>query len=103
MFKGDLIPDSVAWEVLQRVACPTCSTTYGFRTGKYGLPLSRIGLSAFIGNLANTSTNGADFKDARVFNITTDECGPVFCSDANAAGVGDLAEVYRSRRKAEVC
>ena len=81
LFKGDLITDSVAWDDIPRVACPTCSTTYGFRTGKHGPPLKRTGLSAFVGNLAMAATKGEEYKDARVFKITRDDEGRVFCRD----------------------
>ena len=79
LFKGDLITDSVAWDDVPRVACPTCSTTYGLRTGKHGPPLKRTGLSAFVGNLAMTATKGEEYKDAKVFKITRDDDGRVFC------------------------
>ena len=82
LYKGDLITDSVAWDDVPRVACPTCSTTFGLRSGKHGPPLKRSGLSAFVGNLAMTATKGEENKDARVFKITRDEDGRVFCRDS---------------------
>jgi nitrite reductase/ring-hydroxylating ferredoxin subunit len=81
LFRGDIILDSVAWEETPRVACPTCSTTYSFRTGKHGPPLKRTGLSAFVGNLALTATKGEEYKNAKAFKITVDDDGRVFCRE----------------------
>ena len=81
LFKGDLITDPVAWDDVPRVACPTCSMTYGFRTGKQGPPLKRAGLSAFVGTLAMSATKGEESKKARVFKISRGDDGRVFCRD----------------------
>eukprot|EP00545_Synedropsis_sp_CCMP1620_P012859 CAMPEP_0119029836 /NCGR_PEP_ID=MMETSP1176-20130426/40725_1 /TAXON_ID=265551 /ORGANISM="Synedropsis recta cf, Strain CCMP1620" /LENGTH=162 /DNA_ID=CAMNT_0006986193 /DNA_START=144 /DNA_END=632 /DNA_ORIENTATION=+ len=81
LFKGDLIVDDPAWDDLPRVACPTCSTTYGFRNGKNGPPLKRKGLTALVGNLAMTATQTEAFQDAKAFKITRDEDGRVYCRD----------------------
>ena len=60
------------------LACPTCSTTYNLRTGKYGPPFKRTGLSAFVGKLAQTATM-SEAKDAKCYVLTTDEEGKVYC------------------------
>ena len=82
LFKGDLITDGDAWEDVPRVACPTCSTTYGLRTGQHGPPIKRTGLNALVGNLASTATQKDSYKNAKAFTITRDEDGRVYCRDA---------------------
>lgn len=75
LWKGDLIADDdAAWEDLDlpRVSCPTCSTTYSMRTGKYGPPLKRKGLQAFVSGLAKSATVNDAAKDAKAFVITVD-------------------------------
>ena len=80
LWKGDIINDD-AFEDLPRVACPTCSTTYGLRSGKVGPPLKRTGLSGFVSGLAKSATEGAaSAKDAQTYQITYDE-GRVFCKE----------------------
>ena len=73
LYKGDLLINDAAFEDLPRVACPTCSTTYGLRSGKVGPPFKRKGLAGFVGNLAKTATEGAAMKDAKAFIITREE------------------------------
>jgi nitrite reductase/ring-hydroxylating ferredoxin subunit len=79
LWKGDLIANDPAWEELPRVACPTCSTTYSFVSGKYGPPIKRTGLAAFVGKLASTATATEKLKNAEAFQITQDEEGRVYC------------------------
>lgn len=82
LWKGGVINDD-AFEDIPRVACPTCSTTFGLRTGKRGPPIKRTGLQAFVGGLAKTATNDNSMKDAKAFVITRDEDGRVYCRDRN--------------------
>jgi len=56
LWKGDLIKDDPGFENKPLVACPTCSTIFSFQNGKYGPPMKRTGLQAFVGNLAKTAT-----------------------------------------------
>jgi nitrite reductase/ring-hydroxylating ferredoxin subunit len=79
LWKGDLIADDPAFEDLPRVACPTCATTYSMRTGKYGPPLKRTGLQAFVSGLTKSATVNDAMKDAKAFLITVDEDGRVYC------------------------
>jgi nitrite reductase/ring-hydroxylating ferredoxin subunit len=79
LWKGDLIANDPAWEELPRVACPTCSTTYSFVSGKCGPPIKRTGLAAFVGKLAKTATAAENLKNAEAFQITQDEEGRVYC------------------------
>jgi nitrite reductase/ring-hydroxylating ferredoxin subunit len=79
LWKGDLIANDPAWEELPRVACPTCSTTYSFVSGKYGPPFKRTGLAGFVGRLAKTATATEKLKNAEAFQITQDEEGRVYC------------------------
>jgi nitrite reductase/ring-hydroxylating ferredoxin subunit len=79
LWKGDLICDDPAWEDLPRVACPTCSITFSFTSGKYGPPLKRKGLAGFVGGLTKSATAGEAAKDAEAFQITQDEDGRVYC------------------------
>mmetsp|Transcript_33929 Transcript_33929/g.50312 ORF Transcript_33929/g.50312 Transcript_33929/m.50312 type:complete len:199 (-) Transcript_33929:58-654(-) len=83
LWKGDLLVDEEVWEGdVPRVACPTCSTTYSFRTGYYGPPLKRSGLSGFVSNLAKTATQTEEYRDARAYRITQDDDGQeVYCSE----------------------
>ncbi|KAL3917559.1 MAG: hypothetical protein SGILL_004657 [Bacillariaceae sp.] len=78
LWQGELI-NSDAFEDLPRVACPTCATTFGFRTGKYGPPIKRTGLAGFVNGLAKTATTGDKPKDCEAFEITLEEDGRVFC------------------------
>jgi nitrite reductase/ring-hydroxylating ferredoxin subunit len=79
LWKGDLIANDPAFDELPRVACPTCATTYSMRTGKCGPPLKRKGLSAFVSGLTKSATTSDATKDAKVFLITVDEDGSIYC------------------------
>lgn len=85
LWKGNFLADSDVWDDAPCVACPTCSTTYSFRTGKVGPPMKRTGLAGFVGNLAKSATINESMRDAKVFVITrdddedTDGGGRVFC------------------------
>ena len=79
LWKGDLIYDDPAWEDLPRVACPTCATTYGLSSGKYGPQLKRTGLSGFVNGLTKSATAGDKPEDVQAFEITQDEDGRVYC------------------------
>jgi len=82
LYKGDLITDRVAFEDCPRIACPTCSTTYGLRSGEPGPPLKRTGLAGWVGNLAKTATADSSYKKATVFTVTrNDEDGRVFLKE----------------------
>lgn len=81
LWKGDLISDDPAWEDCPRVACPTCATTYSFRTGKHGPPLKRKGLAGIVGGLAKTATQLDEYKDAKAFVITREEDGRVYVKE----------------------
>lgn len=82
LWKGDLIHDDPGWDDLPRVACPTCSSTFSFRTGKQGPPISRKGLRAFVGGLAKQATSSESEKSATVYQILRDEDdGRVFCRE----------------------
>ncbi|KAL7571729.1 hypothetical protein ACA910_002828 [Epithemia clementina (nom. ined.)] len=81
LWKGDVIADDPAFNDLPRLACPTCSTTFGLSSGKKGPPLKRTGLQAFVGNLAKQATASDSDKDAKAFQITLDEEGRVFCRE----------------------
>jgi nitrite reductase/ring-hydroxylating ferredoxin subunit len=81
LYKGDLIVNDAAFQDLPRLACPTCSTTYGLKSGKVGPPLTRKGLAGFVGNLAKTATVSDSNKNAKAFMITRDEDGRVYCRD----------------------
>jgi nitrite reductase/ring-hydroxylating ferredoxin subunit len=81
LWKGDLITDE-AFEDLPRVACPTCSTTFGLRSGLKGPPLKRKGLQGIVGGLAKTATKDDSHKDAQAFLITRGEDdGRVYCRE----------------------
>ena len=78
LFKGDIVT-SEAFEDLPRIACPTCATTYGLKTGKHGAALKRTGLAGFVGGLAKTATVKDLQVDAKAFMITREkETGRVF-------------------------
>jgi nitrite reductase/ring-hydroxylating ferredoxin subunit len=81
LWKGDLIADDPAWEDCPRVACPTCATTFSFRTGKKGPALKRTGLAGIVGGLAKTATQLDEYKDAKAFIITRDEDGRVYAKE----------------------
>lgn len=79
LWKGDII-NNEAFSDLPRVACPTCSTTFGLRSGKSGPPLKRSGLQGFVGGLAKTATVDKSTLNAKVFKITRDDDdGRVYC------------------------
>lgn len=74
--------DDPGFEDLPRIACPTCATTYGLRSGQPGPRIKRKGLQAFVGNLAKTATETDAGKNAKVFAITRDEdTARVFCRE----------------------
>ena len=79
LYKGDLLVDDPGWDDLPRIACPTCSTTYSLKSGKFGPPLKRSGLSGFVSGLAKSATQGDKPRDAQAFQISLDEDGRVFC------------------------
>jgi len=82
LFKGDLILDGEVFEDVPRVACPTCATTYSFRTGLPGPPLKRTGLAGLVGNLAKTATLNDAAANVKTFVISTDnETGQVYCRE----------------------
>jgi len=81
LWKGDLLTDEAVWEDCPRVACPTCSTTFSFKTGKHGPPLKRTGLAGFVGGLAKTATQMDDYKNAKAFFITREEDGRVYLKE----------------------
>jgi nitrite reductase/ring-hydroxylating ferredoxin subunit len=82
LWKGELIVDEIAWgKDVPRIACPTCSTTYGMRSGLLGPPLKRTGLQGFVGNLAKTATAKDSYKNAKAFLITRDNDGRVYCRE----------------------
>jgi nitrite reductase/ring-hydroxylating ferredoxin subunit len=81
LWKGDLIINDPGFEELPRIACPTCSTTYSLSSGKYGPPLKRSGLAAFVGNLAKTATVNDAGKNAKSYMISKDEDGRVYCRE----------------------
>jgi nitrite reductase/ring-hydroxylating ferredoxin subunit len=78
LWKGEIVTDP-AFEDLPRVACPTCATTFGLRSGKYGPPIKRTGLAGFVNGLAKTATSGDKPKDAQAYEITLDDDGRVYC------------------------
>lgn len=82
LFKGKLLDDRDVWGPEPVVACPTCSTTYSLKTGKYGPPYKNKGLSGFVNGWAQTATSANAFKDVQAFVITNDEeSGKVFCRE----------------------
>eukprot|EP00550_Attheya_septentrionalis_P012684 CAMPEP_0198302820 /NCGR_PEP_ID=MMETSP1449-20131203/56564_1 /TAXON_ID=420275 /ORGANISM="Attheya septentrionalis, Strain CCMP2084" /LENGTH=201 /DNA_ID=CAMNT_0044005289 /DNA_START=42 /DNA_END=647 /DNA_ORIENTATION=- len=83
LFKGTVVTDEAfAASEMPRLACPTCSTTYGLKTGTHGPALKRTGLSGFVGGLAKTATVDSSSKDAKAYTITCDPSdGRVFCRE----------------------
>lgn len=81
MYKGDLIEDDPGFTDLPRVACPTCGTTFSFRTGKHGPAIKRTGLAGFVNGLAKSATITDSSKDAKAFIITRDADGRVYCKE----------------------
>eukprot|EP00578_Thalassiosira_sp_NH16_P002719 CAMPEP_0181129750 /NCGR_PEP_ID=MMETSP1071-20121207/29489_1 /TAXON_ID=35127 /ORGANISM="Thalassiosira sp., Strain NH16" /LENGTH=201 /DNA_ID=CAMNT_0023215759 /DNA_START=259 /DNA_END=864 /DNA_ORIENTATION=+ len=49
LFKGKLLTDADVWGPQPRVACPTCSTTYSLKTGKFGPEYKAKGLAGKFG------------------------------------------------------
>ena len=78
LWKGEIVNDP-AFEDLPRVACPTCATTFGLRTGSYGPPIKRTGLAGFVSGLAKQATTGDKPKDCEAYEITVEEDGRVYC------------------------
>lgn len=82
LWKGDLIINDPGFEDLPRIACPTCSTTYSLRNGKFGPPIKRTGMQSFVSNLAKSATTNDAMKNAKSFMITRDEnTGKVYCRE----------------------
>lgn len=82
LFKGKLLVDKDVWGADPCVACPTCSTTYSFRTGKFGPSLQQTGLAGFVNTWAKTATVNNASQDVAAFIITKDEeTGRVFCKE----------------------
>jgi nitrite reductase/ring-hydroxylating ferredoxin subunit len=81
LWKGTLIADDLSgFEDLPRVACPTCSQTFSMKSGLYGPPLKRKGLSGFVSGLAKSATEGDKMRNADAFQISLDsDTGRVFC------------------------
>jgi len=82
LFKGKLLTDADVWGPQPRVACPTCSTTYSLKTGKFGPEYKAKGLAGFVNTWALTATVDNASKDVPAFVITRDEeTGQVFCRE----------------------
>ena len=82
LYKGTLLVDKEVWGDDPCVACPTCSTTYSFRTGKFGPAYKQTGLAGFVNNWAKTATINNASQDVAAFIITKDEeTGQVFCKE----------------------
>jgi nitrite reductase/ring-hydroxylating ferredoxin subunit len=76
LWKGDLITSEDAGFINHEpplVACPTCSSTFSFRSGKFGPVYQRQGLRAFVGNLAKAATSGEAGANAKAFIVTKDD------------------------------
>jgi nitrite reductase/ring-hydroxylating ferredoxin subunit len=82
LYKGKLLVDKDVWGKDPCVACPTCSTTYSFRTGKFGPEYKQTGLAGFVNTWAKTATINNASQDVAAFIITKDEeTGRVFCKE----------------------
>ena len=82
LWKGTLVTDEAFGPDLPRVACPTCATTFSFKTGTHGPALKRTGLSGFVGKLTKTATVNDASRDAQAYIITRDsETEQVFCKE----------------------
>lgn len=82
LYKGKLLVDKDVWGPDPTVACPTCSTTYSFRTGKFGPEYKQTGLTGFVNTWTKTATINNASQDVRAFIITKDEdTGRVFCKE----------------------
>jgi nitrite reductase/ring-hydroxylating ferredoxin subunit len=72
LYKGDIITDE-AFDDLPRIACPTCATTFGLKTGYSGPALKRTGLAGFVTGLAKSATMQDAYENAKAFVITRDD------------------------------
>ena len=82
LYKGKLLVDKEIWGADPVVACPTCSTTYNFKTGKFGPEYKQTGLAGFVNTWAKTATINNASQDVSAFIITKDEeTGQVFCKE----------------------
>lgn len=82
LFKGKLLVDKDVWGADPVVACPTCSTTYNFKSGKFGPEYKQTGLAGFVNTWAKTATINNASQDVSAFIITKDEqTGQVFCKE----------------------
>lgn len=79
LYRGTLLVKDEAWDDLPRIACPTCATTYSMRNGVHGPPLKRTGLQGLVTGLAKSATSAEAYRDAKVYHITTDDEGRVYC------------------------
>lgn len=82
LYKGKLLTDKDVWGSDPRVACPTCSTTYSLKTGKFGPEYKSKGLTGWVNTWAQTATVNNAMKDVLAYVITRDEeTGKVFCRE----------------------
>ena len=79
LWKGTIVPNE-AFGPEPTIACPTCSTTYSLKTGKFGPAYKRTGLAGFVSDLTKTATMSAASKDVQAFVITVDG-ERVFCRE----------------------
>lgn len=80
LFKGKLLSDEDVWGPDPAVACPTCSTTYSMRTGKYGPEYKATGLAGFVNGWAQTATLTNAYANVPAYAITKDD-DKVFCKE----------------------
>ena len=75
LYKGTIITDEAAFGPdIPKIACPTCSATYSFNTGKHGPIYKNPGfLNGFVGDLARKATTQDSVKDAKAFIVTKDD------------------------------
>lgn len=85
LYKGDIVTDEAFGDNpgdLPRIACPTCSTTFGLKNGKTGPALKRTGLAGFVGSLTKTATRTDAYEDATAYVITREaDSGRVFMKE----------------------
>mmetsp|Transcript_37410 Transcript_37410/g.78375 ORF Transcript_37410/g.78375 Transcript_37410/m.78375 type:complete len:159 (-) Transcript_37410:242-718(-) len=82
LYKGKLLDDKDVWGPEPVVACPTCSTTYSLKTGKFGPEYKNTGLTGWVNTWAQTATAYNAAKDVPAYVITRDgETGQVFCRE----------------------
>lgn len=85
LYKGDIVTDEAFGDNpgdLPRIACPTCSTTFGLKNGKTGPALKRTGLAGFVGSLTKTATRTDAYEDATAYVITREaDTGRVFMKE----------------------